>query len=463
MGAEHPGRPLVTVYVLNRNYGRFLRQAIDSVLNQDYPLIELLIVDDASDDGSEGILAEVQKSRRVRVIRQAANLGLTACANAAIRASQGDFLMRLDADDYLVPSAVGKMVAEIAKVPDAVLVFPDYFDVDSDGRVIRRVKRHDVNALEAMSDLPAHGACTLVRRSFLDDIGGYDETVSCQDGLDLWLHVGPEHRVVSVPEPLFFYRQHGSNLTRDESYILAARAKLVAKHVAKRGAPRPSVIGIIPVRGPRADPGSAPLRLLANRPLIDWTIDEALACDAIDRLVVTSPDQEVLDHVAHRYGSCVGVHQRSADRAGLNVDLAETKTDVLHIEAEQGRRYQAEITLTVESPFRSGMVMRQAIHIMQLFDAHGVVGVRRDDEVFYLHNGLGLEPLRPDDRLRLERDDLFRECGGLRLTRLDRPKPPLRMGHVLLDPRSAFTIRTELDWATAELFAGLTSVGNVVG
>ncbi len=444
----------MTVYVVNRNYGRFLDQAVESVLSQDYPFLEVLVIDDASDDESDAVLARLDGHPGVRVIRQSSNRGLTVCANTAIRESTGELVMRLDADDYLDPSAVSKMVAEIAGEPAAVLVFPDYFEVDPRGAIIRRVKRRDVNALESMSDLPAHGACTLVRRSFLDAIGGYDESVSCQDGLDLWLHVGPQHRVLSIPDPLFYYRQHGANLTRDEGALLRARARLIAKHVGKRQLPRPRVIGIVPVRGQAADPGSLPLRVLGDRPLIDWTIDEALDCGGFDRVVVSSPDSAVLDHVARRYSRRIGVHRRSIAQDGLNVDLGATRADVLRAEAAEGRCYDAEMTLTVESPFRSARYMQQAIDVMQLFDADGVVGVRHDDEMFYLHNGLGLEPLRGDSRLRLERDDLFRECGGLRLYRVGTSTSVGRTGHVLLDQRAAFTVRSELDWAFADSLAG---------
>ena len=74
----------MTVYVVNRNYGRFLRQAIDSVLKQDYPFIEVVVVDDASDDGSADVLAAFERQAGVRIIRQPANLGLTVCANTAM-------------------------------------------------------------------------------------------------------------------------------------------------------------------------------------------------------------------------------------------------------------------------------------------------------------------------------------------------------------------------------------------
>lgn len=460
-GPAEQGAPLVTVYIVNRNYGRFLRQAIDSTLAQDHPCLDVVVVDDASEDESGDVLRHFERDHRVRVIRQAICRGLTACCNAAIGSARGAFVMRLDADDYLHPSAVRKLSAALAADPGAVLAFPDYVEVDGRGAVIRRVQRHDFSALEALSDLPAHGACTLARKTFLDAIGGYDEDVACQDGLDLWLHVGPQHRVLQVREPLFFYRQHGGNLTRSERRLLRARARLFAKHVAKRGLPRPRVLGVVPVRGQVVDPGSLPLGMLGDRPLIDWTLDEALACAGLDRVVVSSPDQAVLDTVAARHGARVGLHRRSLEAAGLNVGLGETLHDVLAAESQAGRTYDALMTLTVESPFRSRMYMQQAIHVMQLFNADGVVGVRHEDEAFYRHDGLGLEAVRHDARLRLERDDLFRACGGLRVVALPNadgdPMPylagaqrrPARLGHVLLDQLAAFTMRSSLDWSIA--------------
>ena len=456
----------MTLYIVNRNYGRFLRHAVDSAVSQDYAALEIIIVDDASEDGSGEILDGYAGDPRIRVIRQSVNRGLTVCCNAAIHASGGEFVMRLDADDYLEPSAVRKMVAALTTDPSAVMVFPDYFEVDTRGAVIRQVQRHDFSALESLSDLPAHGACTMVRRSFLDSFGGYDESINRQDGLDLWLNVGLHDRVLNIGEPLFYYRQHGENLTQDERALLQARARIIAKHVVKRGLLPPRVLCVVPVRGQIVDPRSLPLAMLGDRPLIEWTLDEALACGSIDRVVVSTPDPLVEKHIDHRYGSAVGLHNRSLDLAGLNVDSADTLSEVLLDELDRGCRYDALLVLTVESPFRTAMFMQQAVDVMQLFGADGVVSVRREDEEFYRHDGLGLHPFRDDHRLRRERDDVFRFCGGMRLIKLPPPTadsptdyhsavrfPPAQLGHVLLDQLSGFAIRTDLDWKIARLFA----------
>lgn len=467
MPAKGSLEPSVTVYIVNRNYGAFLAQAISSVLAQDYPLLEIVVIDDASDDNSQDVLAGFGGDPRLTIIRQAVNSGLTVCCNKAISASRGEFVMRLDADDYLDSSAVRKMAAALASDPSAVLVFSDYVEVDARGATIRHVRRHDFDALDALSDLPAHGACTMVRRTFLERMGGYDEAINRQDGLDLWLNVGPDERVIKISEPLFHYRQHGKNLTSDERTLLRARARLIAKHVIRRGLPRPRVLCVVPVRGGAVDPGSQPLQRLGNRLLVDWTVDEALSCKGIDHLVVSSPDALVINHVGQKYGELVGCHSRTMELAGLNVSLVETLTQILRLELDRGRRYDVLLVLTVESPFRSAMFIQQAIDVLQLFGADGVIGVRHEDEVFYRHDGVGLRPVRVDARLRLERDDLFRACGGLRVVRLQPDsdgsdgydsalvRPPNRLGHVLLDQLAAFGIRTRLDWGIAEYLVGM--------
>ena len=456
------------MYIVNHNYGRYLSQAINSVLVQDYPLIDIIVIDDASDDDSNLVLSKFESDERIRIFRHESRVGLTACCNSAIRSTCGEYVMRLDADDYLYPSAVRKLVTALHADSAAVLIFPDYLEVDGQGAIIRRVQRHDFSALDVLSDLPAHGACTLTRKSFLLDMGGYDEAIPCQDGLDVWLHVRPQDRVLQIREPLFCYRQHGSNLTRNQRTLIHARTKLFAKHVEKRRVEIPKVLAVVPVRGQVVDPASYPLKLLGGRPLIDWTLEEALSCSSINRVVVSSPDDSVLDYVRNRYAEAIGSYSRSKEHAGLNVNLESTLQDVLRSEREHGRYYDAIMTLTVEHPFRTNIYMQQAINVLQLFDTEGVIGVRHEDELFYQHDGVGLKPVRRDSRLRLERDDLFRACGGFSLHLLpsDRDEDASavkyrksRLGHVLLDQLAAFSLRTELDWKIAHYLVDAQKIG----
>ena len=90
----------VTVYIPNYNYDKFLDDSIKSVLNQSFKNFELIIIDDGSIDNSKKILKKYIFCLKIRIIHQK-NKGLVKCCNTAIRASNGKFVLRLDADDYL--------------------------------------------------------------------------------------------------------------------------------------------------------------------------------------------------------------------------------------------------------------------------------------------------------------------------------------------------------------------------
>ena len=108
--------------------------------------------------------------------------------NLALRLSKAKYIIRLDSDDWLDPHALEIMSNILERNKKISLVFPDYYEVDKNGNIIRQVRRHDFKKVKLL-DQPAHGACTMIRKENLIDIGGYDEEFSCQDGYYLWLKI----------------------------------------------------------------------------------------------------------------------------------------------------------------------------------------------------------------------------------------------------------------------------------
>ena len=99
----------------------------------------------------------------------------------------------------------------------------------------------------------------MIRRNVLLSIGGYDEKFDRQDGYDLWLNIIGKYPVRNINLPLFYYRQHTSNLTGNEEQLLKTRAEIKATHVQERKLRSLSTLAIIPVRGSLIDPRSFPL------------------------------------------------------------------------------------------------------------------------------------------------------------------------------------------------------------
>jgi hypothetical protein len=121
---------LVSVVVANYNYGRYLRETVDSVLGQTYPDVELIVVDDGSTDDSREVLASY--GDRLTAIHQA-NAGQAAAVNAGVARARGELVAMLDADDAFVADKVERVVAAWRALPGAVLVNHRLQSVDGDG------------------------------------------------------------------------------------------------------------------------------------------------------------------------------------------------------------------------------------------------------------------------------------------------------------------------------------------
>ena len=445
--------PFVTVYVVNHNYGQYLEQAIESVLAQTFDDFELIIIDDGSTDNSCEILQQYLERDNISVILQQ-NQGLTVTNNIALRAARGRNIMRLDADDYLDENALMVLSGILERNPDVGLVFPDYFEVSEDGTILEVVRRHNFDEV-SLRDQPAHGACTMIRRDCLLELDGYDTDFKCQDGYDLWVRFIENYQVRNVNLPLFFYRQHGNSLSSNEHRILSTRAQILEKQSLKQSRSLGKATCVIPVRGQSTDPHSIALKPLGGRPLIEWTIDAALDSKRIDGIVVTTPDDRILDHLDRHYGNDIIPVHRDQKLALLNTYLEDTLLHALQVyDGFHGRR-EAAMMLLIESPFRTAKYIDKAVNVMEVFNTDTVIGVRPDNSTFYRHDGSGLEPLRSSPILRLERDELYREAGQISLVRrdfLDKEKSLHggKVGHVVLDQQAAHAVISEWAWAWAE-------------
>ena len=199
--------PVVTVYVTNYNYGRYLRQAVNSVLAQTYRNFELLIIDDGSTDNSRDIIAEYDGHAGIRIILQQ-NKGLNATNNVAVKAARGKYVMRLDADDFLDENALLVMTSLLDSDPSLALVFPDWYYVDAEGSITGQERRHNFQSEVTLLDQPAHGACTMIRRDCLIEVEAYGSAFRCQDGYELWLKIIDRYPVRNVNLPLFLSLIH---------------------------------------------------------------------------------------------------------------------------------------------------------------------------------------------------------------------------------------------------------------
>jgi CMP-N-acetylneuraminic acid synthetase len=444
--------PRVTVYITNYNYGRYLRQSIDSVLSQTLQDFELLIIDDGSTDDSRQIMENYADHPKVELIYQK-NRGLNVTNNIALRLARGQYIVRLDADDYFEPDALEAMAQLLDADPEVGLVFPDYFMVDRHGSAMEAVCRLDFDREVALLDQPAHGACTMIRREFLVALGGYDESYSCQDGYELWIKFTAKHKVRNINRPLFHYRQHGENLTSNERRILETRMSIKRDFVRKNAVALPNTIGIIPVRDTRLNGGKLAFAELSGRSLLQIKIEALLGSSALKLVVVTSEDPEIADYVQPMLCNEPRLLfvSRSAKAARFNASLVQTIVEVLEAEPVIKNGIEVVLTAAIEFPNIGSDVIDDAVNTLAVFNSDSLVSVRPDSSLLYQHHGRGMVPILGQDKFtKLEREALYRAQGGIMLTRTDglrRSNVMLHglVGHIVIDQISAMGIFSPFD------------------
>ncbi len=452
--------PLVTVYITNHNYEHYIEASVESLLQQTFHDYEVIIIDDGSTDNSRAIIEGYTDHEKVKVIFQQ-NKGLNVTNNIAMRTAKGKYIMRLDADDYLDPNALLVMVNLLEQDDELGLVFPDYYMVDKDGEVMNIEKRHHFEEEVTLFDQPAHGACTMIRREFLMKLNGYDERYGCQDGYELWVKFTNHFKVKNVNTPLFYYRQHGANLTSNENRILGTRAKIKADYLDQQGIGDPTVISIIPIRGNKNSKQFLAFEKLSEKYLIDWKIDESLKSKKVTHIVVTSPDATIGDYIQKQYPHTekLSFVQRDIELARLNTNLLATIEHVLGTPRISDLLPKSVMIQALEFPFINAAIIDDAINTMEIFGTDSLISVRPDTSLFFQHHGAGMTPILQQDKFtKLEREALYRYTGGLSLSKTDYFTQHQKfiggqVGHIVVDQKAAHGIFTQHDLKLAHFLA----------
>ncbi|MEY3834837.1 MAG: hypothetical protein RI989_265 [Bacteroidota bacterium] len=212
---------MVSLIITTYNYAQYIERAIRSALDQslsksDY---EIIVVNDASTDATSQILENY--SDVVRIFNLTENIGLSAARNFGIRKARGQNIVFLDADDYLHSESlrVQNLFLNENNALDAVAI--DYYLVNERGQHLQHV---------ASSEKPI--ACGIMfRKDHLYNIGLYDETFAAREEEDLrirWENAGLG--IYHIPLPLYRYRMHDGNMTKDNERMLNSQEQLNAKH-----------------------------------------------------------------------------------------------------------------------------------------------------------------------------------------------------------------------------------------
>jgi glycosyltransferase involved in cell wall biosynthesis len=223
--------PLVSIIIPCYNGETYLAQAIESALMQTYQPVEIIVVDDGSTDNSPAIAQRFP----VQYIHQQ-NQGLTPTRNLGIQQSKGDYLVFLDADDRIRPEAVEAGLSMMLERPECAMVIGDHVFISPDGAHLRDSHKRCLPAAhyEALlrSNFIEMISSVLFRRTVLEQVGGFDTTLSVAEDYELYLRVARKHPICSHPSVVAEYRIHQTNASRNSELMLT-----MTMQVLKRQAP----------------------------------------------------------------------------------------------------------------------------------------------------------------------------------------------------------------------------------
>jgi len=216
--------PLVSIVTPSFNSARYIERAIESVLSQDYPRIEYIVMDGASTDGTVAILERY--ATRLQYV-SAPDAGAPDAINQGFARSRGLILAWLSADDEYLPNAIGNAVRRLAEHPDAAVVYGEGAWVDEEGTEIGpypTMSPYRPGMLEQECGICQPAA--FLRREAVESVGRLDPALQFSFDYDLWIRLSQRYPFVAVPERMALSRMRRDNKT------LGGRRQIFQENIA---------------------------------------------------------------------------------------------------------------------------------------------------------------------------------------------------------------------------------------
>lgn len=237
--------PLVSVVVPAYDATAYLEETLESILAQDHDPLEVVVVDDGSNDGTAA-LAEAVAARdpRVRLVRHGANRGVAAAVNTGIAQARGELVAPCGADDLMMPGNLATKAAVFERHPSVGFVFGNAEAIDDTGKPLRVLDPAGSSRLMPAAELfrsllyrnPIVASSVVIRSECLRVVGAYDESLRHAEDWDMWLRIAWRFDGFYTAAPLVRHRLHPRSLRVENASAdldLAAMERLVRKAFAQ--------------------------------------------------------------------------------------------------------------------------------------------------------------------------------------------------------------------------------------
>jgi len=226
--------PIVSVVMSVYNGEKYLRESVESILNQTFSDFEFIIINDGSTDVSREILESYHDERIVLVHQE--NVGLTRALNKGLALAKGKYIARQDADDISRPERLEKQVAFMEAIPSVGLLGTRFEFIDENGTIVRTSPLPTENSIlqdQLISiNLFCH-ASVVIRREALEKAGGYRDFFRYSQDYDLWLRIAEQYEIANLTYMLVQYRELPDAISA-EKILLQSRYACAAAEMARQ-------------------------------------------------------------------------------------------------------------------------------------------------------------------------------------------------------------------------------------
>ena len=211
----------------------FLRTAVGSIFGQTYPYIELIIVDHASGADCQAVVDDLCNGRKnVKLLHNETNIGLTKSLNRGLALAEGEFVARMDADDFSLPTRIEKQVGYLAEHPDVDIVGTGVVSFGAESIFMSPAFGYNNDEAQCclfFSSTLCHPS-VMIRKHFLDANGlKYDENVRTGQDYDLWERCSVYGRLAVMQEVLLYYRTHSAQISSTSNKNQNQTSEMVQK------------------------------------------------------------------------------------------------------------------------------------------------------------------------------------------------------------------------------------------
>ena len=240
---------LISILIPAYNHQNYLKQCLDSILNDSYPNKEIVIINDGSSDDSDKVIKEWIDKNQTKIkikYKSRENRGLTKTLNELLAWSEGEFITTLASDDYLIDGGLEKRYNYLKKHPNKYAVFGDCISVDSNNNLLHdsalfglknanrvNLQTDDGIQKEFITNFSMPGPVLLIRRDYYKKFGNYNEQMYMED-FDLYLNLASKNLIGFLDEKVSAYRIHDFNMssTNNKNYskLLKDSRKVLLLH-----------------------------------------------------------------------------------------------------------------------------------------------------------------------------------------------------------------------------------------